>query len=78
MQKYFCPAYLPIPRYRVGILQILNLKNDPLLENVVNYFHPRSGKLRKNPLLNKLHEEKQNFQNRDFADSIKCQSDNIA
>ena len=35
--KYF-PAYLPIPKYRVGVLQILNLKNDPLLENVVNYF----------------------------------------
>ena len=34
--KYF-PAYLPIPKYRVGVLQILNLKNDPLLENV-NYF----------------------------------------
>ena len=37
MQKYF-PAYLPIQKYRVGVLQILNLKNDPLLENVVNYF----------------------------------------
>ena len=35
--KYF-PAYLPIPKYRVGELQILNLKNDPLLENVVNDF----------------------------------------
>ena len=35
--KYF-PAYLPIPKYRVGVLQILNLKNDPLLENVVNDF----------------------------------------
>ena len=35
--KYF-PAYLPIPKYRVGVLQILNLKNDPLLENAVNYF----------------------------------------
>ena len=35
--KYF-PAYLPIPKYKVGVLQILNLKNDPLLENVVNYF----------------------------------------
>ena len=37
MQKYF-QAYLPIPKYRVGILQILNLNNDPLLENV-SYFH---------------------------------------
>ena len=37
MQKY-SPAYLPIPKYGVGVLQILNLKNDPLLENVVNYF----------------------------------------
>ena len=35
--KYF-PAYLPIPKYSVGVLQILNLKNDPLLENAVNYF----------------------------------------
>ena len=35
--KYF-PAYLPIPKYRVGVLQIFNLKNDPLLENVVNDF----------------------------------------
>ena len=35
--KYF-PAYLPIPKYKVGVLQILNLKTDPLLENVVNYF----------------------------------------
>ena len=35
--KYF-PAYLPIPKYRVGVLQILNLKSDPLLENVVNDF----------------------------------------
>ena len=39
---------------------------------------PRSGKLRENPFLNVLHEEKPNFQNRDFADSIKCQSGNIA
>ena len=39
---------------------------------------PRSGKLRENPFLNELHEEKPNFQNRDFADSIKCQSGNIA
>ena len=37
MQKY-SPAYLPISKYRVGVLQILNLKNDPLLENIVNYF----------------------------------------
>ena len=35
--KYF-PAYLLIPKYSLGVLQILNLKNDPLLENVVNYF----------------------------------------
>ena len=77
MQKYF-PAYLPIPKYRVGVLQILTLKNDPLLENIINYFYPRSGKLRENPFLNELHEEKPNFQNRDFADSIKCQSGNIA
>ena len=35
--KYF-PAYLPIPKYWVGVLQILNLKNDPSLENVVNDF----------------------------------------
>ena len=27
-----------LSKYRVGVLQILNLKNDPLLENVVNYF----------------------------------------
>ena len=27
-----------LSKYRVGLLQILNLKNDPLLENVVNYF----------------------------------------
>ena len=39
---------------------------------------PRSGKLRENPFLNELHEEKPNLQNRDFADSIKCQSGNIA
>ena len=26
------------PKFRVGVLQVLNLKNDPLLENVVNYF----------------------------------------
>ena len=39
---------------------------------------PRSGKLRENPFLNELHEEKPNFQNLDFADSIKCQSGNIA
>ena len=46
----------------------------------MNFGHdtPRSGKLRETPFLNELHEEKPNFQNRDFADSIKCQSGNIA
>ena len=66
MQKYF-PAYLPIPKYRVGVLQILNLKNDPLLENVVNNFYPRSGKLRENPFLNELHEEKPKFSKSRFC-----------
>ena len=43
-----------------------------------SWHYPRPGKLRENLFLNELHEEKPNFQNRDFADSIKCQSDNIA
>ena len=33
MQKCF-PAYLPIPKCRVGVLHILNLKTDPLLETL--------------------------------------------
>ena len=46
---YF-PAYLPIPKYRIGVLQILNLKNDPSLENVVNFFSEQGNMTPSSPL----------------------------
>ena len=72
---------MEIQRHFFALLSLFSLgkvRKDLLDCECWSLHHPRSGKLRENPFFNELHEEKPNFQNRDFADSIKCQSGNFA